>query len=569
MRDASLEGLSDELILEIIKHLSFIESSSYYQESNSTAKILFSLGRCCHRFYGLVLPFAYSHFYQSEGNKCSIFLCRILESPALANYVKSLTITSESGWEEQTSGSCDRNSAIASWDEEELSRVRIAIEEASQSSKDAIDWFSELKKGTWDAWIAVLLSRLPNLEVLDIHQVYDRMDHDTQPWLLKFLTKATKLQNTSSTSVLALNKLREVSIYQEEESAIKSIEARAFLNLQSVKTFAAHPLDGEDIDWEDDNYRFATTDLTFSFDYVHDEPRLAPGLRPLARLLRCFPSLESLHVDRQDESLRISQAHVTDFMQIMSHLQDTLKELHLFAIDSPESSIGSLADFEKLKTLSVAPSLLTGSALDTNTGLPYANIMMESLPRALGYLNFWNITQQEAPSIIALIQNKDKYTPSLRSLTLEWVEIRYPDEKKNAHPLSEVLFKHPGFTREQACDLWQDCQAKNVEIVTKVQSPPTKFVAWPYNKEIPKFLPKETTASREYGAYGKYSQPVFNFPWPYDGFEDFVKEQGYDMNVKPTKLQDWGTYGEDGVGMGPSWDSLQKSLEVERLARGY
>ncbi|CAG8971763.1 hypothetical protein HYALB_00007245 [Hymenoscyphus albidus] len=98
---------------------------------------------------------------------------------------------------------------------------------------------------------------------------------------------------------------------------------------------------------------------------------------------------------------------------------------------------------------------------------------MRALPQSLEYLTLVGTTEEEVPSIAALIRNKTTYIPHLKELNLYWSILKYPENKTRS--LSETLYKHPGFTREEACELWQDCIAKGVKMLVTSCTPPNEF----------------------------------------------------------------------------------------------
>lgn len=140
MSTGSLTSLSNELILEIIKHL-FVRDPHYSSQDNQPARNVLNLGRCSRRLYELVIPTVYSSLHEFEDtsitDNIAKFLCRILQAPALGEYVKFLSINAS-----ELDGGIFQFpfSDVVSWDAGNPSRLKAAVEEAAQSSQDALDW---------------------------------------------------------------------------------------------------------------------------------------------------------------------------------------------------------------------------------------------------------------------------------------------------------------------------------------------------------------------------------------------------------------------------------------------
>lgn len=534
MLKGSLTNLSNELILEIVKHLSS-RDLRLVSQNNYPARNVLNLGRCSRRLYDLVLPTVYSSFHEdhnpSTTRNVAKFLCRTLEAP-VGGYLKHLAIIAS----ELDDGIFQFPfSDVVSWNTENPSRLKAAVDDAAQSSQDALDWYRAIEERKWDAWVALLLSRLPNLEVLEatLEGGYI-LDREEQPSLWKFIDNAVALQDQSSTSPLALPKLREVSLGQLMESySVCFSDVIGFCRLRSVETLRASDILVQDQDLIDlEQKKLSTTDLSFDFS--------REGEQLFRQFLKPFSSLERLRYKGPPSD--ISQAKFDEFMQAIAPLKSNLLELD-FATDkhySPNEgigkfSLGSLTEFVKLRSVSVMAWTLTGIALDPTTLLPFTNVMMRSLPHSLEYLNLYGVTAEEGPSIMTLIRSKNIHTPSLKELNLHWVIIKFPDDKP--HPLPDILSRYPGFTKEEACELWDDCKAKGVRMVTTDRSPPRKFVNW--RRNVPKVLPNGT----HLGGCGKSSSIAKTFEYPYDGYEAFVREQtgGFDPDVE-SENKEYGTW---------------------------
>ncbi|CAG8971762.1 hypothetical protein HYALB_00007244 [Hymenoscyphus albidus] len=175
------------------------------------------------------------------------------------------------------------------------------------------------------------------------------MDKNDRPWLLKFLNHAAELQQQFSKSPLALPNLTEVSMYQEwEDGGIRTSEATALLQLDSVKTFSASNcwLYDDGLGWSGVRKpQFSATSLEISIAY--DSERTLPHQR---NFYSRFPLLERFHYDEGLWS--ISPSLVSDLMQGLSGVTSTLLDFSLWMDNSDcvewreveKFSIGSLAN---------------------------------------------------------------------------------------------------------------------------------------------------------------------------------------------------------------------------------
>lgn len=466
-----------------------------------------------------------------ENSNIAKFLCRILRAP-LGRHVQHLVISArelDAGFFQSF-----EISEVVSWDPENLSRLKAAVDEASEPSIDAQNWYNAIETGNWDAWVALLLSQLPNLEVLDTNQYGEIINGRTRPWLLSFFKNAALLQKQSPVSPFALPNLKKVSFNQErEEDMIHASEMAAVLCLGSVKTIHAPNLEfcSEcEIGWDNERLQFSATELFFSFSNNQD-----PCFR---RLLEHFPMIERFHFDGSPATM--SSTDADELKESIVPYKSTLWDFRLAMEDdyndrsSAQWLLGSLLGFEKLRNITLNAFSLTGRALDPTTLLAYDTVMMKSLPHSLEFLRLYSVTPEEAPSIMTLIRNKTTYTPSLKKLDLQWVTIKYPDDRH--HSLADILFKYPGFTIEEACELWEDCKAKGVKMVTTSRCPPTKFVCWKRN--VPKILPNGT----HLGGYGVIVDLSKTFDYPYNGYKEFIVEQGLVFDrVEESENNDYGT----------------------------
>lgn len=182
--------------------------------------------------------------------------------------------------------------------------------------------------------------------------------------------------------------------------------------------------------------------------------------------------------------------------------------------------IGSLACFHRLTSIDMNALMMIGfdSATyysthndnpldwDMRQKFPSKQSLKECVPRTLESLTLRHCDQKDPAPILTdiyeLISQKEAFAPALKRLDLEWARVVYPDK-----PSPEYPSIHPGFTREEATELMNECQVAGVEMVVNARRHKQKKVQWEEEE-------------------GYYKSRIFDYP--YNGYEECCKRHGCD-----------------------------------------
>lgn len=218
-----LESLLDDILLMIFECIASERDGSTEIRKHPSTKTLLNIALCSRRINSLVQPALYRNI--EDPFRCSrlqLWL-RLLEVPLLASYVKVLH-TNASGYRRGF------GHFVPSFTEENWNHLKAEVTNTATSSEDALAWYSAVKKGEWNAWVALVLSRLSNLEQLTIFQWQGHKniagDH-TYPWLAKFLATVAVLQDKEAGHPRALPTLRTVRIRSKAEDYIFVLRRRS------------------------------------------------------------------------------------------------------------------------------------------------------------------------------------------------------------------------------------------------------------------------------------------------------------------------------------------------------
>ncbi|KAL2849349.1 hypothetical protein BJX68DRAFT_237924 [Aspergillus pseudodeflectus] len=135
-----------------------------------------SLLRTSRHFYNCVQPLIYENLSPRSSHSLVDTLVR---KPALCKYPRCLRLTAWDTpypWARDNGRNMDLDMILRRYD---ISPVLAKAREASLSEKEAMRWERDLKKENPDAWIALLLTLLPNLRRLEI-QFPDRSTYVPQ-----------------------------------------------------------------------------------------------------------------------------------------------------------------------------------------------------------------------------------------------------------------------------------------------------------------------------------------------------------------------------------------------------
>ena len=134
---------------------------------------LLNLALCSHRFHELVEPILYSHFFYNHGitgNEILKFLVRILARPDLGRRVRTIrSIASPDRVEYYESGEDYATPAEYPYvTADDWARIRLHV--AALGLQLKCDWVKAIEDGNWEAILAMILTLMPNLEVLELKE---------------------------------------------------------------------------------------------------------------------------------------------------------------------------------------------------------------------------------------------------------------------------------------------------------------------------------------------------------------------------------------------------------------
>ncbi|KAL4864274.1 hypothetical protein BDV12DRAFT_201233 [Aspergillus spectabilis] len=222
-------------------------------------------------FYNLLQPQIYEHLYDIRNTPRLVDI--LVRRPSLCTHPRSLRLSAwdtPQTWAVDDNRNIDLDLLLMRYD---ISPVCIKAWEASFSEKEATAWERELKKMNPDAWIALLLTLLPNLFRLEI-QFPDR-----STYVLKVILRAAAGQFTMP----VLQQLEQVSVSVGfEPYGLMTSFALPFFGLPGLRWLFTDSLsDGE------------TGVVIGSSPVTHLAIGNCRGLQSLDELVKNCPQLES------------------------------------------------------------------------------------------------------------------------------------------------------------------------------------------------------------------------------------------------------------------------------------
>lgn len=435
---------------------------------------LLHLAMCSRRLHAIAEPIMYRTFWQGERRDTRMlqFICRIVARPDLACQV--LSFRGNTG---------DVGLGCPKIQEEDMIRIRAAIQGISKSEADVEDWVYDIRKGKWDAIVVFFLSLLPNLQDLRFRGWPFTVDEE-YPRLTRFLQRAADLQNRSEASPLAMSNVHSASLqYWDTKNGMQVDAILPLLNLKSVTSFDGARISGKSLKWFTPSTSFGIKELSLQMSVFEH--------RVMTPFLRCFPILERLSYEHGGALIGEADFEPPKMMKAIEHLKPCLEELIVISSDpnggyDAELSnfpIGSLAEFQKLTSIEMTISILLGhpgndEVYSSPQFKPHQRLV-EAIPPSLQSLALRSLFTNEEPwaeikdQIVELIANKQRYAPELKYLDIQWEKIKYPDKPSPPGP-----FLHKGFTKEEAVRLLAECEATGVEMVMKIEPPKPKFVMY-------------------------------------------------------------------------------------------
>ncbi|RDL37407.1 uncharacterized protein BP5553_04840 [Venustampulla echinocandica] len=517
-----LTSLSDEILIAIAEYVGCDTGGvePRYQTKGIAPqgpKNVYNLSLCSRRLRHITLPLVYSHIrsdnvcYDGITEPLVSFLCKILAAPEIAGWVQVF----HGAVMEEADGLLNLSQVT----DEDWARIRSAVDAASESGSQGQGWLRGIESGLWDAIVTLVLSRLPNLEELEFENWTCGFDYF--PILARYVARAAELQQCGETSTESMLKLRRVALYfWDTEFGILLLDLVGFLKLKSLESFYAHMVhednysalshDGPPPEWYSPELEFSTKSLHLHHCNIDH--------KTLTLFLRCFTSLERLRY--KNGVVSYCEFEPSRMMEALEHMKPCVKELVIIDHEDTyfgeyqeeyqkEHPLSSLVGFEKLKSIEMDACITMGHRTSADEDeaegkFPKYQNLKGSLPPNLESLRLHHCGSKFLTQICEYIVQKDTCTPALKRLDLGWEKVQYPEK------YSPDGLIHPNFTNEEANKLLAACQEADVEMVMKTQRPKGKFASY---------------KDKKLGIVSNY------FHYPYNGYEEFCKEHGCDLET--------------------------------------
>ena len=358
-------------------------------------------------------------------------------------------------------------------------RINTAVRVASRSDEEADKWIHFIKKGVWDAMIALLLSVVPNIEELGLSTILDGRDPSLTNMMLN---RAFDLQNQAEVFPLAMAALRKVylSLWSPVDDELVVDSLMPFLRLKSLSSCHIENTSFMTL-WKGGLKEFQSTltikDLTFTTFYMN--------YAAMTTFFQCFSYLERLYYQYDVSGERQAPLQPPLLMPALFHLKSCLKEITIVnegkrgSIGLESHPIGSFATFTKLTSITADAYILIGDPVlddsnndgyndhdDAADGIERSQRLIDALPRTLEHLSIRRCQKNIVPHLFELVSQKTSYSPSLQSLNLDWETVSYSNRPKTLDP--DI---HPEFTREEVARLTAECNPAAITITIKHPPP--------------------------------------------------------------------------------------------------
>jgi hypothetical protein len=442
----AFERLPTETLIDIVK----------YAGIDGTTSSWLSLASCNRTLNRIVTPMLYLNFTEAGRKSVPKLLRTVLANTQLATYVRRYT----------GPGFPNREfldvSELAQADFAACQERMNAFQETLKGTGAALEgienWMPRIRQGRWHAVTSMLFLLLPNLEGIEMIDYR----HDEEGDMAHALGIAARLQGSGISAQYSLEHLTDVSLSPfaqpdvaeaddplgfylwPESEYLHFSDVMPFLRLPSVQSVAVSRLAVDNARdrrpvFSPENCQFSTKELEITSSCLE--------AWWLIEFLRLFTSLRKFsynHVAREDE---VPEVLPQEIRQAIAHLLPCLEELEISEACKENGErttvreIGSLAEFERLKSIDVDWSTLFGFPSGEDGSMPAVRLC-EVLPRALERL----ILRHS----VGLC-----YEENLREL-LWVVEERFPELKR---------IEMRGSHRNDSGALTRDFKAKGVELL--------------------------------------------------------------------------------------------------------
>jgi len=267
--------------------------------------------------------------------------------------------------------------------------------------------------------------------------------------------------------------LRTISISYDRREYSRGIEGLLpYLEHHALRSFIGDYI--RDFGWTP-----ISEDLALQLTHLKlERSNIAPS--SLANLLKCCPVLEYLMYEHDESWTNEVQFIPSKFSEAIEHLKPSLRELVLYRSEKSQASfdelstIGSLAEFENLTSLSITAHLLLGPQRIENSGfwkaaaqfdtLP-SQPLVKCLPKSLEKLKLKNCGYDILKDVSELADQKNMVTPKLKSVVLWFVDF---DSSKHFGDFKDKVVRremtHQGYNEGEVARLEREFREIGVEL---------------------------------------------------------------------------------------------------------
>lgn len=402
-----------EALIDIFKYAGVDETISSWR----------SLASVNQRFNGIVIPMLYSRFDETSRSSVPRFLRTALANPELANHVRIYVGSGIASGE-----SLD----VSTLGESDFEACKTIVERMEPRPEMVADWMLRIREGNWHALTSILLVLLSNLEDLELIGYRE----DEAGHMRCALGMSARLQQSGTTGQFSLEHLTDISLSaptpQEEYEPYGSrltpepeylcfSDTVPFLMLPSVDSVAISRLSSGEMEhngWaaaishEPLNLRVRDLELNdtcLDMDWLH-------------RFLHHFPLLRRFSYNH------VAEEQGPDFLpqrigRAIAHLRPCLEELEISSLCEQNGKyttpreIGSLAGFERLRSIDVEGNILFGDIDPEDWSTPLWNLG-DILPGTLESLIIRNFDSQSF-DLRELLPVKEEKFPELKRVQVK------------------------------------------------------------------------------------------------------------------------------------------------------
>ncbi|KAK2759346.1 hypothetical protein FQN54_002824 [Arachnomyces sp. PD_36] len=429
-----LSSTSSTLPYEITLHV------AQYVKSTDDRR---NLALCSRALCDMVLPLVYENFtlYGQGLNNIIRWVETFLSKPRLASWVRSLTLqcwntTANYEWHnwQDMFREEDPEPPLPSPDDglkfdKELVRDAVKSLSSPHDEKAEAAWMADILAGNEDAWIALILFSLPNIESL----------HITSPGFVRHpfvvLDKAAKREPPFDTRP-AFTHLTDLTVeWWDTETGLDAKDLLPFYSFPSLRSVTGHMIT-EGYEGEDShNYQpipKPTTPTSSVTELAFTESNACHGMQSQIQLCK---NLKSFRYEHADGGTTGEGFQPQKFAQSLSSAKHSLESLYLdyhdshypIGHDNEDEVFGpSLAEFTRLKTIHLRLNNLSGIPHGLNED-PYNSLRLQDLadvlPKSLENLRVTDIDASAYSHFILelaeFLEENFNVVPNLKTLVIE------------------------------------------------------------------------------------------------------------------------------------------------------